>query len=417
MKERIYKLCICVALTLILPFYILIMPVYAFGPSETELYAGIDVSGWQGTIDYTQVKQAGIEVVYMKASEGTTFIDPYFNQNYTNAKANGLKVGFYHYVRARSVEQAITEANFFASVIAGKSPDCRLAMDFENFGNLSNEEINQIGLAFLRTLESVTKKEVVVYSNTYSARTKFSGEITNYPLWVAQYEEPEPTPNGNWDTWIGWQYTDQGDVAGIQGYVDRDKFTKDIFLGDNSEIPAPQPTPDPPTPPVTEGTTTIIIQRGDTLSGLALRYHTTVSKLVELNQIANPNLIYAGNTLIVPTSSSGSGNANGGDNTCSDEVYIVRSGDTLSGIAAQYHTTVTALANLNHISNVNLIYTGQRLFIPTNRYDMSHTLYQVRWGDTLWGISRRYGVSIATIVRLNRIANPNLIYAGSILRI
>lgn len=410
MKEKIYKLCICMALILVLPFYILIAPVYAFGPSESQLYAGIDVSGWQETIDYTQVKQAGIEVVYMKSSEGTTFIDPYFNQNYTNAKANGLKVGFYHYVRARSVEQAVREANFFASVIAGKSPDCRLAMDFEDFGNLSNAEINQIGLTFLRTVESVTKKEVVVYSNTYSARTKFSGEITNYPLWVAQYEEPEPTPNGNWDTWIGWQYTDQGEVAGIQGYVDRDKFTKDIFLEDSSQIPMPQPTPNPP---ITGGTTTIIIQKGDTLSGLALRYHTTVSKLVELNNIANPNLIYAGNTLIVPISSSGSG----GDNTSSDEIYIVRSGDTLSGIAAQYHTTVTAIANLNHIPNVNLIYTGQRLFIPTNRFDMSHTLYQVRWGDTLWGISRRFGVSIATIVRLNRIANPNLIYAGTTLRI
>lgn len=416
MKSKIYKLCICMMLVATLPFYILIAPVYAFGPSQSELYEGIDVSGWQETINYAQVKQAGIEIVYMKASEGSSFIDPYFNQNYTNAKANNLKVGFYHYVRARSVEQAITEANFFASVIAGKSADCRLAMDFEDFGNLSNEQINQIGLTFLRTLENVTKKEVVVYSNTYSARTKFSGEITNYPLWVAQYGEPQPTPNGNWNTWIGWQYTDQGEVAGIQGYVDRDKFTGDILLEDSSQIPTPEPAPNPPTPPTTEETTTIIIQRGDTLSALALRYHTTVARLVELNQIANPNLIYAGNTLIVPIEGSASGNG-GGENTCSDEVYIVRAGDTLSGIAATYHTTVAAIANTNHIPNVNLIYIGQRLFIPNNRCDMSHTLYQVRWGDTLWGISRRFGVSIATIVKLNRIANPNRIYAGTTLRI
>ena len=80
-------------------------------------------------------------------------------------------------------------------------------------------------------------------------------------------------------------------------------------------------------------------------------------------------------------------------------------------------TTVTAIADANNISNVNLIYTGQIIHIPTSNYDMLHTLYVVKRGDTLWGISRRFGVSIARIVMLNRIANPNLIYPGNVLRI
>ena len=248
---------------------------------------------------------------------------------------------------------------------------------------------------------------MVVYSNTNDATVIFSGEITSYPLWIAQYGEPEPTPNGNWSTWIGWQYTDQGEVAGINGYVDRDKYTDDILLSDSSQIPIPEPTPDPPTPPVTDRTTTIVIQRGDTLSELAIKYNTTVARIVELNNIANPNLIYAGENLIVPSENSISGN----------EIYIVRAGDTLSSIATQYHTTVVAIANANQIRNVNLIYVGQKLYIPTNQDGISHTLYHVRWGDTLWGISRRFGVSIAAIVRLNRISNPNLIYAGSTLKI
>lgn len=407
MRHKIGKGVITTLLSIIFPFYILIAPVYAFGPSEENLYEGIDVSGWQETIDYAQVKQAGIEIVYMKTSEGSNFIDPYFEQNYTNAKANGLKVGFYHYVTAKSTEEAIQEANFFSSVIAGKSPDCRLAMDFESFGNLSSEQINEIGLTFLKTVENITKKEMVVYSNTNDATVIFSGEITSYPLWIAQYGEPEPTPNGNWSTWIGWQYTDQGEVAGINGYVDRDKYTDDILLSDSSQIPIPEPTPDPPTPPVTDRTTTIVIQRGDTLSELAIKYNTTVARIVELNNIANPNLIYAGENLIVPSENSISGN----------EIYIVRAGDTLSSIATQYHTTVVAIANANQIRNVNLIYVGQKLYIPTNQDGISHTLYHVRWGDTLWGISRRFGVSIAAIVRLNRISNPNLIYAGSTLKI
>jgi len=186
---------------LIFPMYILLGPIYAFGPDSQQIYQGIDVSGWQGNINYEQVKNAGIDIVYMKSSEGSGFVDPYFNQNYTNAKANGLKVGFYHYVTARSREEAIAEASFFVSVISGKTPDCRLAMDFESFGSLGVAEINEIGLTFMQTVQNLTQKEMVIYSDTSNASSVFGGELTNYPLWVAQYEVEEPTPNGNWNTW------------------------------------------------------------------------------------------------------------------------------------------------------------------------------------------------------------------------
>lgn len=93
---------------------------YAITPISEPMYEGIDVSNWQGYIDYAKVKAAGIDVVYIKASQGTTIKDAYFETNYKNAKANGLKVGFYHYVTATTVEQAKKEATFFASVISRK---------------------------------------------------------------------------------------------------------------------------------------------------------------------------------------------------------------------------------------------------------------------------------------------------------
>lgn len=395
----------------IFPMYILVGPVYAFAPSSSTIYQGIDVSGWQGNVNYTQVADSGIQIVYMKASEGSNFVDPYFEQNYTNAKANGLKVGFYHYLTARSQQEAVLEANFFVSIIAGKTPDCRLAMDFESFGNLSIEEINQIGLTFVRTVENLSGKEVVIYSDTSNASNVFGGELTNYPLWVAQYEVEEPTPNGNWDSWVGWQYTDLGEVAGISDYVDRDQFTEQIFLNTSSEIPLPQNT----NKPVAGGTMEIIIQRGDTLTELAIKYNTTVARLVELNNIANPNLIYAGATLIVPSGETTMDSD--GNSTSGQTIYIVQRGDTLDQIAAEFGTTAIAIAKENNIRNINLIYVGQRLIIPTNRYDLNHIIYKIQYGDTLYAISRRYGVSIATLVRLNRIKNPNLIYAGQTLRI
>lgn len=411
MKKSIFKILVSLLILVTAPMYILIAPVYAFSPSSDTIYEGIDVSGWQGNINYAEVKQSGIEIVYMKASEGKSFIDPYFNQNYENAKANGLKVGFYHYLIARSNEEAIEEARFFVSVISRKEPDCRLAMDFESFGNLSVEEINQIGITFMREVQNLSGKEVIIYSNTNDARNIFSGELTNYPLWVAQYEVSEPTPNGKWSTWAGWQYTSTGEVAGISGHVDRNKFTEQVLLNTSGTIPLP----DNSDKPVAGGTTTITVQRGDTLSRIALEYNTTVARLVELNNIANPNLIYTGQTLIVPSGETP--DDTDGNSTSGQTVYIVKAGDTLNKIAASYGVTARAIAVENGIRNINLIYVGQRLIIPTNRYDLNHTLYKIKWGDTLYSISRRYGVPIATIVRLNRIQNPNLIYAGQTIRI
>lgn len=403
MKKRFIILLVFIV-TMLFQFYILVLPSFAFSPSGDTIYEGIDVSSWQGEIDFSQVKASGIEVVYIKSSEGFRSVDSYFEQNYANAKNAGLKVGFYHYVTARSVEDAVKQANFFVSTISGKNPDCKLAMDFESFGSLGREEINQIALTFMQTVKNVSGKDVIIYSDEYNANSTFESNLAKYPLWVAQYEVSEPTVREHWSHWAGWQYTDRGEVPGISSYVDRDKFTNEVFLDDTSEVP------DVPTdkPDENERYTTITIRYGDTLSELAIEYNTTVERLVELNNIANPNLIYAGDTLIVPTSDPSS-------NTT--QIYVVQYGDTLSKIAQEYGTTVATLASINNIQNVNLIYVGQIIKIPSYSYDMSHRLYVVKRGDTLWGISRRFGVSIARIVMLNRIANPNLIYPGNVLRI
>ena len=235
--KKILKLLSIVIMLTVATIYTMPTKVMAFRPSSDEIYNGIDVSGYQGNIDFGKVKKDGIQVVYIRSSEGTNYIDSKFEQNYKRARDAGLKIGFYHYVTARSVNQAEKEAQFFASVISGKVADCRLAMDFESFGNLNKREINIIGLAFMKKLEELTKKEVVLYSNAYTASRIWEGEVTNYPLWIAQYEVYEPENSGTWNSWAGWQYTDVGRVAGISNHVDRDKFTKEIFMSENTEIP------------------------------------------------------------------------------------------------------------------------------------------------------------------------------------
>lgn len=408
MKNKIKTSISTLILTILITF--ICLPSLAFGPSSNTLYEGIDVSSWQQNIDFAAVRNAGIEIVYMKSSEGSSYIDSYFETNYRNAKANGLKVGFYHYVTARTTEQARAQATFFAKVISGKEPDCKLAMDFENFDNLSTTQVNEISRVFLETLENLTNKEVLIYSNAYSARTIFSSSLTNYPLWVANYGVSEPGDNGKWSTWVGWQYTDTGRINGISGYVDRDYFTAGVLLSNTTPIPEPE----------TSNNNNSIenniytVKSGDTLSEIALEYGTTVSNILSLNpSITNPNLIYPGQNIIINTSNS--------NESVTNTTYTVKRGDTLSEIALKYNTTVSNLANLNNISNPNLIYPGQVITIngsnniENGKNSCGKITYTIKRGDTLSSIARKYNTSVNKLVMLNNISNPNLIYAGNII--
>ena len=311
--------------------------VSAMEPAEGKIYEGIDVSAWQGDTDFAAVKAAGKEVVYIRASVGSNYIDPYFERNYNGAVANGLSVGFYHYMTATSISEAQEEARFFASVISGKAANCRPAMDYESFDGLSSGAVTSISLAFLETLEDATGQEVCLYSDAYNASRVFGPALAKYPLWIAEYGVGSPSNNGKWERWSGFQYSDTGRVNGIQGNVDLDYFTEALFLDDT--------TP----PPAQETYINYTVKRGDTLWALANRYNTTVNAIVERNNIANPDLIYVGEQLKIPTAGY------------TTQTYVVQRGDTLWGIAQRFHTTVGHLVALNHIQNPDLIYPGETI--------------------------------------------------------
>jgi putative chitinase len=148
-----------------------------------------------------------------------------------------------------------------------------------------------------------------------------------------------------------------------------------------------------------------IVQRGETLSSIAWRYGTTVHAIATANGIANPHLIYAGQRLAIPCGST--------PPPAGGQLYVVRYGDTLSGIAYRFGVSAYAIARVNKLQNPNLIYVGQRLVIPGGGSPPSGGVwYTVRPGDTLSSIAWRYGVSVWTLAKVNKISNPNLIYAG-----
>ena len=328
---------------------------FGMAPDSNDFLEGIDVSNWQGYIDYEKVKNAGIDIIYIESSIGKDYIDPYFELNYENAKINGLKVGVYHYLTARSITEAEQEAEFFASVISGKKIDCKLAMDFEEFGSLNNEQINDISRAFLNRLTELTGKETIVYSDLSNAINRFKiSEIS--PLWIAYYGDSSQLDKikTSWKNWQAQQYTDEGRVPGIYGYVDRDLFTTEILLNDNSEIIEVETEEEKKKSDRIEYT----VEAGDTLWQIANEYNTSIYEIARLNGIDNPNLIYIGEKLTIITNSNfeitfGAGKA----------FYTVKKGDTLSSLSLRFKKTVEDIVRLNNIQNPNLIYVGQRLRI------------------------------------------------------
>ena len=244
------------------------MTAFALPPVEGPQYDGIDISRWQGgSIDFARVKEAGYGIVYIRAGGGGDYTDPDFERNYTEAKAAGMKqacvspipAGFRYNPETgkRQTYRAIpdteneTEAGeqaaHFASLVRDKEPDCRPAMEFVIDG-LDNATVNRLALAFLQRAEELSGFAMCVYTNAYNAGNVYSGAITAYPLWIAEYDVERPSDIGTWTAWAGWQYDASASVPGVDGNVDRDIFTNGIFLPEtppassDASAPATGPT-------------------------------------------------------------------------------------------------------------------------------------------------------------------------------
>lgn len=189
---------------------------------------GIDVSNWQGDINFAAVKASGVEIVYMKASEGDYYKDKFLDQNYKGAKAQGLKVGFYHFFRANV--DATAQARFFVDCIQGKEPDCRLVLDIETTEGYGSDALTSMCCLFLQEVGRLTGKDTCVYTYTSFAKNNLTGLIGCYPLWIAEYSPAVPSDNPIWNEWIGFQYASDGQTPGVNGNCDVNQFTEHILL-------------------------------------------------------------------------------------------------------------------------------------------------------------------------------------------
>ncbi|MEV5605975.1 GH25 family lysozyme [Streptomyces sp. NPDC052299] len=194
---------------------------------------GIDVSSWQGGINWSSVRGAGIEFAWMKATEGLTYKDPTFSANYLNAYNAGVIRGAYHYARP-DVSGGAAQADFFASNGGAWSRDNLTlpgVLDIEGtcYG-YSQASMQQWILDFYNRYKARTGRDVVIYTSPSWWNTctgGWSGMSARSPLWVAHWTTGTPSIPSGFPYYTVWQYSSTGSVSGVSGNVDRDRFGGD----------------------------------------------------------------------------------------------------------------------------------------------------------------------------------------------
>lgn len=379
-----------------------------FPPSSVPVIHGIDVSAWQRDIDWQAVHESGVTIAILRASEGTTVIDAQFERNYTGAKAAGMAVGFYHFMTATTVQEAQAQADFFLNVIAGKVPDCLLALDVGSAGNLSNEMLTEIALAFMERVEAQSGYRIMLYTDAYAARARFGAVLSRYPIWVANYGVQEPEANGKWSSWVGFQYGDRGDVPGIDGRVDLDYFTAEVYQG---AAPTPAPTA---TPIITDELQCQLLDEDTSLDVLAEALQVSLETLRSLNTLPNDQAL-AGQLIRYPGAGQASGSFAG--------LHVLQRFENLSTIARRYGVSTASLQALNGLIGQSAR-LGQVIKVPAVGYHdatvpawVTENAIMVQSGDTFAGLATRYGMSAQELATINGLSIYSTLYQGQLLRL
>ncbi|MBY7004564.1 glycosyl hydrolase [Clostridium botulinum] len=189
---------------------------------------GIDISMHNNNINFAQVKNAGINVVIIKATEGIQYVDPFLNQHYQGAKAQNINIGFYHFMSEKTspTQQAID----FWNAIKGKQFNVIPTLDVEtnNMGRSATQISNRC-IEFLEKFKVLSGLNCMVYTGGFFGRDNLDSRVKKYKGWIAHYGVNTPMQTGF--EVIGHQYTEDGRINGVSTRVDLNNFENGIFIG------------------------------------------------------------------------------------------------------------------------------------------------------------------------------------------
>ena len=307
---------------------------------------GIDISNWQRGIDLSKVP---CDFVIAKATEGIGYVDKSCDGFIQQAKRLGKKLGFYHFARPRN--DAVREAQYFYNNTKNYFGEAIPILDWE----AENKSDVAWAKRWLDEVHRLSGVKPVIYMSESVVNSYDWSSVANadYGLWVAKYRDNNPDYNYSmanagsrprvkwWEFYCMWQWTSSGRLNGYGGNLDCNVFygdvsTWDAYVGKSTSTVKPQPKPtgksnDQIASEVIAGKWGNGDDRKQRLTSAGYNY-TVIQAIVNKLMGAN-KAVY----------------------------YTVRSGDTLSGIASKYGTTYQKLAQMNGIANPNIIYAGQRI--------------------------------------------------------
>ena len=318
---------------------------------------GIDISSAQEGIDLSAVP---CDFVIVKATQGTGYINPDCARAVEQARSLGKLFGIYHYIGGGD---AVGEANYFVDNCRGWIGKGIFALDWESNENSAWEDESYLDVMVGQVVARTGIPPMIYVEESRYGPVRSVADRHNCGMWVAEYAsenatgyQDTPWNEGTYECAIR-QYTSSGQLNGWGENLDLNKFYGDRsawnrYATGGANMNAAPPTPTPAPAPAQSGTT-YTVQPGDTLSAIAARFGVSIDDISGYRS-GNPNLIFPGEVLTI----SG---ARGGANAST--TYTVQPGDTLSAIAAKFGTSWQHLQQINGIADANLIYPGQTLII------------------------------------------------------
>ncbi|MGE6379889.1 GH25 family lysozyme [Peribacillus muralis] len=302
---------------------------------------GIDVSHWNGVINWDKVAKDGVKFVFIKATEGTSYSKlSYFKDNAPKALEAGLKVGAYHYAKFATVAEAKAEAAYFLGSIRSFGLNYPAVLDLEeNKKGANKKTLTDAAIVFLEAIENAGHTPMLYTFKSFLEQQLDEPRLKKYALWIARYNS---TLGRSADI---WQHSETGKVNGISTKVDLNLAYRDFTSTENIIKPSN---------PSNNTSTTYTVKKGDTLSFIAKKYNTTVKSLVSLNGIKDPDKIIIGQKLKVTGSAATS-------TIDTKKYHIVKGGDTVSALVKKYGSSASQIKTWNSLKNIDKIYVGQKL--------------------------------------------------------
>ena len=199
--------------------------------TETTKFDAIDVSKHQGVINWEELKKnSKIQLVYIKATEGSDYIDPRYKENIRNARQHGFKVGSYHYLTNRS--SATSQFRNFIRNVNREEQDLLPVIDVEEIGRWSSQQLRDSLKVFADLLEDYYGCKPVIYTSEKFFIKHLGRSFSGYPLFIAKYNNSQPEIGYKW---VLWQFSDRGyfkPVKGNRGLVDLSRFNKGCSIND-----------------------------------------------------------------------------------------------------------------------------------------------------------------------------------------